>query len=161
MESVKLKFLHSKNQLQEHLVLDEKQIKRLTVVSNKTIVELEMISGKGEKIMLLSQSCKKYETEREKVTRWAPLCGEEEEGREEAIEEKEESCDHEVGGKKDGGGSEESGYKPLMSPKSFKKALSEGDDEGRSLSTSTSSVEESSSSNSVFSSASFWLKRNL
>lgn len=142
MDTIKLDFLRSKEQLQAFLALDERQLKSLTTISNGVIQDLQKISTKGEHILLLSQSCKKYETEREKVMRWVP----------DALKEERDEVKTEVEDKGIIGMAEEGDgfkYKPLMSPRSFKKALSEGD-VGRNLFESAEGSSDSRSSKYMF-----------
>ncbi|CAH1116925.1 unnamed protein product [Phaedon cochleariae] len=69
-------FLKIRRNLQTDLKTDEEQIKMLSDVSCKTIQYLESVAQKGQRILSLGQTCKKFETEREKIIKWMPLSNE-------------------------------------------------------------------------------------
>jgi hypothetical protein len=52
---------------------DEKRIVLLTHASNRSIDVLHNLRHKGEQIVKLMMTCRKFETAREQVTKWLPL----------------------------------------------------------------------------------------
>lgn len=51
----------------------DKKLISLTTASNKSIAVLENIVSKGQQIVNLMLICRKFETERERITKWMPL----------------------------------------------------------------------------------------
>lgn len=65
-------FLRIKQQLQSDLKKDERQIQKLTQISNKTIESLKSVSKNGTQTLLLAKICEKFETEREQLVPHVP-----------------------------------------------------------------------------------------
>lgn len=64
-------FLEAKQSLQSELITDEKKLRFLTDVSRGTIENLEKLVTKGEHLLQLTQSCRRLETEREKILKFS------------------------------------------------------------------------------------------
>ncbi|XP_023021023.2 dynein regulatory complex subunit 2 [Leptinotarsa decemlineata] len=65
-------FLNIRRNLQLDLQTDEKQMKLLTDISAKSLKYLENLNQKGQHITNLAETCKKFETDREKLVKWIP-----------------------------------------------------------------------------------------
>ncbi|KAL1494123.1 hypothetical protein ABEB36_009772 [Hypothenemus hampei] len=63
----------NRRQLRKHVILDEKQLGILTTNSNQVLDDLEKIFERGCQIIVLSQACRKFETERETIAKWLPI----------------------------------------------------------------------------------------
>ncbi|XP_050295704.1 dynein regulatory complex subunit 2 [Anthonomus grandis grandis] len=59
--------------LKKNLDLDEKQLKILISSSNEALSAMETIFKKGQHLLNLSNTCKKFQTEREKLLKWLPV----------------------------------------------------------------------------------------
>lgn len=66
-------FLKIKKDLQKDLQTDEKKMHYLIECTTNSVQHLEKLAKKGEQIKNLANTCKKYETEREKVSKWLPI----------------------------------------------------------------------------------------
>ncbi|KAI4456301.1 nyd-sp28 protein [Holotrichia oblita] len=63
--------LSAKQSLQAEITLDGKKLRVLTDISNQCLTELEKLVTKGEFMLQLMQSCRRFETEKEKVLKFA------------------------------------------------------------------------------------------
>ncbi|CAG9767378.1 unnamed protein product [Ceutorhynchus assimilis] len=68
-----IKFLKIRKDLKVHLALDEKQLRLLTATSNQALEELNLVLEKGRHVLALSITCKKFETDRERISKWLPI----------------------------------------------------------------------------------------
>ncbi|XP_060522522.1 dynein regulatory complex subunit 2-like [Cylas formicarius] len=66
------KFIAIKKRLKTHLDVDDKKLRLMTFAANETLDLLVQLNEKGRHIVALSQTCRKFETEREKVARFIP-----------------------------------------------------------------------------------------
>lgn len=72
-KAVNVQSLSVKKRLQNELTLDEKQLRLLIATSKHCIGDLEKILSTGEYILQLAQSCRRFETEKEKIMRFSGL----------------------------------------------------------------------------------------
>ncbi|XP_018568844.1 coiled-coil domain-containing protein 65 [Anoplophora glabripennis] len=66
-------FLRMKRNLQKDLQTDETKLFLLTDCATRSLHYLETLAKKGEQIKYLANACKRFETEREKVSKWLPI----------------------------------------------------------------------------------------
>lgn len=69
-------YLISRKNLQHDINLDEKQLRFMSDESNKTLRYFEAFKIKGQQILQIIQTTKKYETEKEALSRWLPVLDE-------------------------------------------------------------------------------------
>ncbi|VEN63557.1 unnamed protein product [Callosobruchus maculatus] len=65
-------YIKAKQTLKGDLRNDKLKLEFLTDTSYKTITCLEKISAKGETLLMLSEKCQKFVTDREKILKWLP-----------------------------------------------------------------------------------------
>lgn len=73
LEELNRSFLKMKKTLQKHLQTDERKLNFLTDCATGSFQYLERLAKKGEQLKILANTCKKFETEREKVSKWLPI----------------------------------------------------------------------------------------
>ncbi|RZB39597.1 hypothetical protein BDFB_001232 [Asbolus verrucosus] len=78
-------FFDVRKQLRKDVEKDEKKLIALTRASNRSVEFLEKIRAKGAQIVNLMSTCRKFETEREQITKWLPLCAAEDVDEEEEV----------------------------------------------------------------------------
>lgn len=66
-------FLKVKRRLQRELATDERKLVLLSDESLKTMHRLEDILHRGDTLKMLAQACGKFETEREKISKYLPI----------------------------------------------------------------------------------------
>ncbi|GJQ86375.1 putative regulation of cilium movement [Trypoxylus dichotomus] len=71
LKVVNFQSLKAKQRLQAEITLDEKQLISLTDISKRCTEDLEKIVTKGEFVLQLVQSCRRLETQKEKVLRFS------------------------------------------------------------------------------------------
>nr|CAH7722927.1 unnamed protein product [Callosobruchus chinensis] len=65
-------YIKAKQTLKDDLRNDKLKLEFLTDTSYKTISYLERLSAKGETLLMLSEKCQKFVTDREKILKWLP-----------------------------------------------------------------------------------------
>ncbi|KAJ8929838.1 hypothetical protein NQ314_017441 [Rhamnusium bicolor] len=74
VENLNKNFLRIRKNLQSDLQTDERKLTLLIDMSYKTFQYLDKLANRGEQIKNLANTCKKFETQREKVAKWLPIC---------------------------------------------------------------------------------------
>ncbi|XP_030755341.1 dynein regulatory complex subunit 2 [Sitophilus oryzae] len=70
---LKKKFLIVKKRLKNDLALDELRLRFLSSCSNSILEYFQNLLSKGQHLVSLSVTCTKFETERERITKWIPI----------------------------------------------------------------------------------------
>lgn len=73
IEGLNKSFLKTKKDLQKDLQTDEDKLYLLTEYAASSIEYLQKLARKGVRIKHLANTCKKFETGREQISRWLPI----------------------------------------------------------------------------------------